>query len=220
MSEVVKLADVWVALQGTNALLERLLARTAEGSETRVVVDTPPALLAAFDQLQAGLREAQSVLVPAPTEVVVPPLDLEPLHNLLREMDQTLNDIPERITKKLNVRVTGGGAVDPQVRTKLDSIITQLQLLNASVPDTEGTWSYYGGTSGSVSVTGRVLTITAIAQQAAGSIQINGGDTIPLPYGSTDKVSSALTISPNGNLVSPSIVFTGTDAFFVEVVSI
>jgi hypothetical protein len=72
--------------------------------------------------------------------------------------------------------------------------------------------------SGTVTLTGskRVLQITAVALEAAGSITIDGGDTIPLPYGATDKVSSSISIEPKGNLIDPVIVFTGTDSYFVE----
>lgn len=83
-----------------------------------------------------------------------------------------------------------------------------------------GVWGYAGGVNGSVPLTGgkRVLQITAIALEGAGSIQINGGDVIPLPYGGTDKVSSALTIEPKGRLVDPTIVFASTSSYFIEYV--
>lgn len=89
-------------------------------------------------------------------------------------------------------------------------------------PDESGTWGYSSGTNGIVTLTGnkRVLQITAVAQEAAATITINGGDTVNLPYGSTDKVSSAITIEPKGNLVDPVIVFSsGVDSYFVEYVS-
>ena len=92
---------------------------------------------------------------------------------------------------------------------------------NATLTNIAGTWAYYAGTSGTVTVSAgqRVLQITAIAQQASATMTINGGQTITLPYGSTDKVSSAIEIKPVGNLVAPTIVFTGTVGYFVEVVS-
>lgn len=84
-------------------------------------------------------------------------------------------------------------------------------------PEFSGTWAYHAGISGVVNVVGRVLQITAVALQAAGSITINGGDTIPLPYGATDKVSTSITICPEGTLDSPTITFTNTDSYFIEV---
>lgn len=99
----------------------------------------------------------------------------------------------------------------------------------AGVPETQpttdtlvsGTWDYAAGASGTVALAGgkRVLQISAVALGAAGSVAINGGTAVPLPYDSTDKTSTSITITPRGNLVDPTIVFTGTDSYFVEYVS-
>lgn len=88
-------------------------------------------------------------------------------------------------------------------------------------PRIVGTWGYNAGTSGTLTLTGgkRVLQITAIALGAAASFTINAGDTITLPYDATDKASSSLSVEPVGNLLNPTIVFTGTDAYFVEYVT-
>jgi hypothetical protein len=79
---------------------------------------------------------------------------------------------------------------------------------------TTGTWSYYAGVSGTVTVTAgqRILGIAAHST-AGGSMTINGGSSIPIPAG------SGIAISPAGNLVAPVLVFTSTDSYFVEVVS-
>lgn len=84
-----------------------------------------------------------------------------------------------------------------------------------------GAWGYAAGTSGTETLTGgkRVLQITAIALEAAATLTINGGDTITIPYGSTDSVSSSITIEPKGNLTDPTLIFTGTDSYFIEFVS-
>ena len=84
-----------------------------------------------------------------------------------------------------------------------------------------GTWGYNSGISGTLTLTGgkKILQITAIGEEASATIQINGGDTITLPYGSTDKVSSSITIEPKGNLVDPTIIFTNTKAYFCEYTS-
>lgn len=76
-----------------------------------------------------------------------------------------------------------------------------------------GAWDYVAGTSGTVSVAGRVLMISAMASTAGGSISINVGDSIPIPSG------RSVTIEPKGNLASPSIAFTGTSAYLVEFVT-
>jgi hypothetical protein len=101
------------------------------------------------------------------------------------------------------------------------SLIQWLQRIFDKTPDEAGTWGYASGASGTVTLTGskRVLQITAIALEAAGSITIDGGDSTPLPYGATDKVSSSICIEPRGNLIDPVIVFTGTDSYFIEYVS-
>jgi hypothetical protein len=77
-----------------------------------------------------------------------------------------------------------------------------------------GAWSYHSGVSGTLVVPAgqRVLGISAHAT-AAGSMVINGGSSIPIPAG------ASFNLEPNGNLVAPTVVFTGTDAYFVEVVS-
>lgn len=75
-----------------------------------------------------------------------------------------------------------------------------------------GTWSYYSGINGSVGVTGRVVGISAYSA-LGGTLTINGGATVTLPIG------VAISIEPKGNLVNPTIVFTGTSTYFVEVVS-
>ena len=77
-----------------------------------------------------------------------------------------------------------------------------------------GTWAYYAGTSGSVTVSGgqRVTAITCHCT-TAGSLTIAGGATITVPANTT------FFDNPLGNLTAPTIVFTGTDAYFIEVVS-
>lgn len=91
--------------------------------------------------------------------------------------------------------------------------------INGKLPDFSGTWGYAAGTNGTVVLSGskRVLQITATALEASGTITINGGDTITLPYGGTDKVSTSLTIAPVANLTDPTIVFSsGVDSYFIE----
>lgn len=83
----------------------------------------------------------------------------------------------------------------------------------ANVDSNFGTWSYYAGTSGTVSVTAgqRVIGI-GVHATTAGSLTINGGATIPVPAG------VGISINPLANVVAPTIIFTGTDSYFVEVV--
>lgn len=83
-----------------------------------------------------------------------------------------------------------------------------------NLPNLTGAWSYYAGASGTVNVTAgqRVLGIAAHAT-TAGSLTINGGASAPIPAG------SGIQITPQGNLVAPTLVFTGTDSYFCEVLA-
>ena len=89
-----------------------------------------------------------------------------------------------------------------------------LDTLSDNVAKTFGTWAYYAGVSGSVSVTAgqRVLGIAAHST-LGGSFTINGGAAITIP------ANSGISINPVGNLTAPTIVFTTTDSYFIEVVS-
>ncbi len=91
----------------------------------------------------------------------------------------------------------------------------------ADVTTPQGTWGYASGTSGTETLTGRkqVTRISAIALEAGGTVQINGGDTITIPYGSTDSVSSAIDVPVHGVLIDPEIIFTGTDSYLVQYVA-
>ena len=76
-----------------------------------------------------------------------------------------------------------------------------------------GTWKYYAGVAGTVTVGAgeRVIGIAAHAS-VVGTVTINGGPTITIP------VNVSVGIEPDGNLVAPVIVFTGTDTYIVETV--
>jgi hypothetical protein len=101
------------------------------------------------------------------------------------------------------------------------SSLTITETVTANLPDEAGLWGYNSGALGTLTLTGgkRVLQITAVSLEVAGSITINGGDTVRLPYGNVDKVSTEITIEPKGNLIDPVIVFTDTDSYFVEYVT-
>lgn len=96
----------------------------------------------------------------------------------------------------VDVKVTPSGAI----------------LAEVSIANETGAWAYRAGASGTVAVPAgrRVLQITATAGAVDATMTINGGDTITIP------AYRALTIEPKGNLVAPSIVFTGTTAYFIE----
>jgi hypothetical protein len=107
-------------------------------------------------------------------------------------------------------------------RTALINIQENSLSIGGALPSVEvGAWGYNSGSLGTLTLTGgkRVLQISAISLEVAGSITINGGDMIRLPYGNVDKVSTEMTIYPKGNLIDPVIVFVDTDSYFVEYVT-
>jgi len=87
--------------------------------------------------------------------------------------------------------------------------------IDGKMPDISGAWSYDAGVSGTLTVSAgrRILQISATAGDTAATMTINGGSTISIPAG------RSLTIEPKGNLTAPTIVFTGTTAYFVEEVN-
>lgn len=112
------------------------------------------------------------------------------------------------------IKSTGGGGVGTNV------IVTNFPALQpvsvSTMPVSNGTWSYDSGVSGTVVVAAgkRVLQISASSSpSAAASLTVNGGSTITIPIG------NSVTIEPRGALVAPTLVFTGTSAYFVEEVS-
>jgi hypothetical protein len=88
-----------------------------------------------------------------------------------------------------------------------------IPVIDGNIPDLTGTWAYAAGSSGSRSVVGRVLGIAAHATAIGATCEIDGGDAIPVPTG------AGISLTPVGNLLSPTIVFTGTDSYMVEFVS-
>jgi hypothetical protein len=81
----------------------------------------------------------------------------------------------------------------------------------AKTPDLSGTWGYAAGTAATEALIGskRVIGIAAHAT-TAGSFTINGGASIPVP------ANSSIEIQPIANLVDPTVIFTGTDSYFIE----
>ena len=89
-----------------------------------------------------------------------------------------------------------------------------LDLFRKRFPEVLGTLDYCAGVNGTETLTTgkRVLGITAHAT-TAGSMTINGGDSIAIP------ANSGVSFTPQGNLVDPTVIFTGTDSYIIEFVS-
>jgi FtsP/CotA-like multicopper oxidase with cupredoxin domain len=84
----------------------------------------------------------------------------------------------------------------------------------SALPPISGVYSYYSGASGTVNVAAgqRVTSITAKGT-SAWSMSVAGGPTI------NGQAGDSVTLNPNGNLTAPSITFTGTSLYIIEVVS-
>lgn len=129
---------------------------------------------------------------------------------------------PLRVDVDENLRVTGtftpSGTQDVNVTNTPNVTVTNLpatqSVLESNVDKSFGTWSYYGGTAGTVVVTAgqRVLSVSCHST-TGGTLQINGGQVIPVP------ANVGFAINPLGNLIAPTITYTGTDSYFIEVVS-
>jgi hypothetical protein len=109
-------------------------------------------------------------------------------------------------TQPISGTVTANQGTSPWI---ISGAVTEI-----NVDKNFGTWAYYAGTSGTVTVSAgqRVTAITAHCT-TAGSMTINSGATITIP------ANTSFADNPLGNLTAPTIVFTGTDAYFIEVVS-
>src|SRR5579863_9998328 len=116
--------------------------------------------------------------------------------------------ITDPVTTTHVATVTAAGAL------KVDGSAVTQPVSENNVDKNFGTWSYYAGTSGTVTVSAgqRVIGI-GCHSTSGGSFTINSGSSIPVP------ANVGISIEPLGNLTAPTIVFTSTDSYFVEVVS-
>lgn len=114
----------------------------------------------------------------------------------------------------VNVHDGSGNSINSTSGSLDVDITNTVPVTETNVDLNFGTWAYYAGVSGTVTISSgqRILSITAHST-IGGTITINGGATITLPP------NTAFTDNPLGNLTAPTIVFTNTDAYFVEVVS-
>jgi hypothetical protein len=131
---------------------------------------------------------------------------------------------PLRVDVDENLKVTGivttvpSGTQDVRVvntpNVDVANFPASQTVTESNVDKSFGTWAYYGGTSGTVIVSAgqRALSMSCHST-SGGTMQINGGQTIPVP------ANVGFAINPLGNIVAPTIVFSSTDSYFVEVVS-
>ena len=102
-----------------------------------------------------------------------------------------------------------------QLEQAASASLTNVGSIDTKTPNRNGTWGYYAGVSGTAQLAAgeRVLGIAAHSSGSGATVSISGGANIPVPTG------VGLCLNPEGTLQGARIIFTGTDSYFVEVVS-
>jgi len=108
----------------------------------------------------------------------------------------------------LDRRVAGGALAGGPGGGVSNSILEQIR---DRLPILTGTWDYHAGVSGTVVLTaGQRLLAVAAHATSAGSLTINGGDSVPIPANTGWGLDSIFA-----QTTAPVLVFTGTDSFTV-----
>lgn len=83
------------------------------------------------------------------------------------------------------------------------------------VPINVGRWGYRAGSAGTVVIPedARLLSVAATAGDTGATVTINGGDPIEIP------ATMAFAFSISSDLFNPTIVFTGTESYFIQYVA-
>lgn len=191
------------------------------------VLEMPPALMAVLDQIAQGmavlgtqqfrveelLAAALERPMPEPRvdvrvpDVVVPPTTVA-LPDVLRVVLDEAVDLTPGTIKELRDAVK---AMQSSAQAATRVVSSGGGFSGSKLPNLTGTWGYAAGTSGTVALDGRkrVLTVTA-SSVAGGTVTVDGGDPITIP------ANGEMTIEPQVQLTDPTIVFTGTDAYYVD----
>lgn len=143
-----------------------------------------------------------------PLPVALDDASLAALENVTVAINATLGS-------PLGVRLSDGSSAigTTAQRLHVDDGGQSLTVDGAVDTNALGTWGYKAGTSGTPTLTGkRVVKISALGGASDGSLTINGGDSI------TIKANTPFGIELRGNLAAPTLVFTGTVAYFVETI--
>lgn len=209
-----------------------ILAANAQGQTKRVMVDDTGAVIVTGTLSPSGTQDVDIVAS------ITLPVDVD---NFPSNQDVTVTNTPSvtisgtptvdvgnfpsvqnvDIVNTPSVTLSGTPAVDvgnfPATQAVIQSTTPWTisgAVTESNVDKSFGTWAYYAGTSGTVTVTAgqRVIGISAHST-SGGTMTINGGATITIP------ANVSFNLSPLGNVVAPTIVFTSTDTYFIEVVS-
>lgn len=203
---IVGLRDAVLALPAPVVNVPQLAPPTVVVEPPTVVVEPSPVDLGEIVRAVSTLGTGMSpdAIADAITARLLPSAPDQ--SNQLAEVATGLKEIAWRM-KGMGTQAYGGGAVSFS-----ESGVNQFRSLFAEfMPDLTGTWAYYAGVSGTVNVTAgqRVVGIAAFST-AGGTVAINGGSAIPIAAG------TGWQLSPTGQLVAPTIVFTGTSSYTVE----
>lgn len=222
-----KKASISMALEMDDALAESLERILQAILELHAVLAGLPAPV---------VNVAPPAITVSPAEVYVPEVDLSSIVTAVTGLKPgaDASDIAEAIVNRLQLpSVPDSSGPLAEVAAALEKLEFRMRgmgtqaygggsvtlLPNQTVgvsglPNLTGAWSYYAGTSGTVNVAAgqRVIGIAAHAT-GAGSMTIAGGASITIPAG------LAYSFTPNGNLVAPQVVFTGTDTYVIEVLT-
>lgn len=211
----------------TLALLERIAA-LVEREPLPIMVPAPYVDVAAPDfgpllDAVAASRFDPSLLGDVVGRAVVAAFALQPDPALA--FDGVVKELAALRKKMGNIAGGGGGGGSTEVALRAGpdgsrvSTTNPLPVSITSAPST-AVWAYRAGVNGGTAMLSagqRVTKITAIALGAQGTFVINAGDTITLPYDSTDHASSSIEMRPEGTLDGPTITFdTNVDSWVVE----
>jgi hypothetical protein len=199
------------------------------GQETTIL----QAILDALEDMAFQLRRvADSPPPPAPTldlapialaiERMPPPASLDPVVASLARLERDavtaannstllLGNILEILKATQTAERGPAPAPSRYVAVGGGANMATTESLLARLPDLTGTWGYYAGVSGTV-VMAAGQRVTGIAAHAtlAGSMTVNAGASITIP------ADTGIWLEPQGQLVAPTLVFTGTDTYVVE----
>lgn len=129
MSEIVTPEILYSQQAGIIGALESLASRLDGELKTRPVTvrqEADAALVAALDQLNAGVRELRELVAKplAPPEVNVAAPNLEPVQEAVAHLAELVSALPEQIGKRMNIRIAAGGVASPTSAVQIKDTVS------------------------------------------------------------------------------------------------
>lgn len=129
MSEIVTPEILYSQQAGIIGALEALASRLDGELKTRPVTvrqEADAALVAALDQLNAGVRELRELVAKplAPPEVNVAAPNLEPVQQAVAHLAELVSALPEQIGKRMNIRIAAGGVASPTSAVQIKDTVS------------------------------------------------------------------------------------------------